>query len=190
MELLADIRFFIPEDIPKTFFLVRSGGSLLRLSLTGFLADAHSYPFLSEAAWTLVELVLQQSDVPENALNVLVVFYHLLVMAAALVGRTRLYMQAEHLVYLQRSAIFLGRLKKLPVLLQKAHVVQVLLQSPEGFIEPPLFPSQFSTPLVFRGKLKGILLLLLHAQGLQLQKAQEEALVVEAINNFHFFRFP
>jgi hypothetical protein len=99
-------------------------------------------------------------------------------------------MQAEHLVYLQRSAIFLGRLKKLPVLLQKAHVVQVLLQSPEGFIEPPLFPPQFSTPLVFRGKLKGILLLLLHAQGLQLQKAQEEALVVEAINNFHFFRFP
>ena len=134
--------------------------------------------------------MLQQPDVPENAFYALVVFYHLLVVAAALIRRARLYVQAQQLVYLQRSTIFLRRLKKLPVLLQKAHVVQVLMQSPKGFIEPPLFPAQLSPPLVLAGQLKSLLLILLHAQRLQLQKAQEEALVVEALNNFHFFRFP
>jgi hypothetical protein len=91
------------------------------------------------------------------------VFYHLLMMAAALVRRTRLYIQAEQLVYLERSSIFFWRLEEMSVLFQEAHVVEVLLESPEGFIEPPLFPAYFSLAFLLAGDLKSLSLFLLYA---------------------------
>lgn len=168
MQVFANVCFFLPEHIPKTIFLVRSRGSLFCLAFASLFANTHCHSFFSKIAWTFVELVLQKSDMPEDTLDALMIFYHLLVMTAALIWGTRLYMQAEQLVYLERSSIFLWGLKKLSVLFQEAHVVQVLLQGPKGFIKPPLFSAYFSPSLALKENLRSLLFILLHTQGLEL----------------------
>lgn len=85
--------FFLHQDIPKAIFPVWGGRGLLCLGLAGFLAYTEGDPFITKVAGALIELVLQQSDVVENALDALMVFNHLLVMTAALVRRAGLDVQ-------------------------------------------------------------------------------------------------
>lgn len=65
-----------------------------------------------------------------DAFNAVMVLDHLLVVAAALIGRPGANAQTNHLVYFEHTTIFLGGRKELSILLQEANVLHVFLQSP------------------------------------------------------------
>jgi hypothetical protein len=65
-----------------------------------------------------------------DALDAVVVLDHLLVVAAALIGRPRAYAQTNHLVYFEHATIFLGGRKELSVVLQEPNILHVFLQRP------------------------------------------------------------
>jgi hypothetical protein len=86
---------FLDQDIPKAIFLVWGEGGLLCTGLACFLAYTEGNPFITEVTRALIELVLQQPHVVKDPLNAQVIFNHLLVMAAALIGRAGPNVQAQ-----------------------------------------------------------------------------------------------
>ena len=75
------------------------------------------------------------ADVLDDARDVVVEFHHLLVVAPALVGRTRFDRFAHQHVDLPQPPLVVAQQEQLVVLDQEAHVARILLGLPQGAVE-------------------------------------------------------
>ena len=90
----------------------------------------------------------------DDALDAMVILDHLLVVAAALVGRAGLDGQADQLIDLLQPSVLFGRLEQLPVFLEESNVLHVLLQRPQRFVEPFLLAAHRQLQLAFLKRIR------------------------------------